>query len=285
MKNEHEMYVKNETVKRMQSIVYEILCEIDSYCRQNGIRYFLSGGTCLGAVRHHGFIPWDDDGDIMMPRDDYEKFIKGFETANTSRFRISTPYNDKKWHLSYTRVWDPNTRIIHKTIYNPDIGVNVDIFPIDGVYTGPIRRKAYYWELKVLDAICTEAVRKQYSDRHRFVRLRKITGRIAKLFGPHIFASMMNALAKRNEYNISEYVACSLPVHYGERETIERKYMSDAVYMDFENSKFPVPSGYDKYLSNLYGADYMKVPSAPGAGTHLNEWEVVFDIHNIKKDE
>ena len=272
------MYKKSETVEKMQTIVYEILCEIDSFCRQNDIKYFLSGGTCLGAVRHHGFIPWDDDGDVMMPRKDYEKFISTFGTSTTSRFKILTLDNDKTCNLPYARVWDPNSRIIHKTVYTPSIGVNVDVFPIDGVSNNPVRRKLFYWKLKVLDNICSEATRKEYLPQHRFVALRKIVGRIAKLFGAHTFASMMNSLAKHFDYETSDLVACSLPVHYGERETIEKKYMSKQVYMDFEKSKFAIPSGYDQYLRNLYGDDYMRIPDASKRKQHLEVWDVVFDV-------
>lgn len=270
------MYSDDITVKRMQSIVYEILCDIDSYCRENGIKYFLSGGTCLGAVRHHGFIPWDDDGDIMMPRDDYEKFIKGFGQSGKSKFHISTLENDKEWNLPYARVWDPDSRIIHKTIYGPPIGVSVDVFPIDGVSSDKKKRARFYRELKILDAICSEAKRRKYKAQHRFVPLRKMVGKVAKQIGAHKFASMMNELAKKTDYNTSEYVACSLPVHYGERETIAKKYMSDVVYMDFEESRFPVMSGYKRYLTNLYGKDFMKVPEAPNTGTHLEDWDIEF---------
>ncbi len=270
------MYVKSETVEKMQSIVYEILCEIDSFCRKNDIKYFLSGGTCLGAVRHHGFIPWDDDGDIMMPRKDYEKFISTFATSTTSRFRIITLENDKTCNLPYARVWDPNSHIIHKTVYGPDIGVNVDVFPIDGVSNSCFSRKVYYWKLKVLDNICSEATRKTYLPQHRFVALRKVVGAIAKIFGARFFASRMNSIAKSKDYETSDLVACSLPVHYGERETIEKKYMSEQLYVEFEQSRFAIPSGYDKYLRNLYGDDYMKVPDGPKGGQHLDVWEVQF---------
>lgn len=272
------MYVQDKTVEKMQSIIYEILCEIDSYCSKEGIKYFLSGGTCLGAVRHKGFIPWDDDGDIMMPRDDYEKFIQHFGTKTTSRFRICTLDNDKKCNLPYARVWDPNTRIIHKTVYGPDMGVSVDVFPIDGVSDVLWKRKVFFGTLKVLDNVCSEATRRKYLPEHRFVVMRKIVGRIARLFGVHFFASLMNSLAKAHDYNTSRYVACSLPAHYGERETIDKIYMSDPVCMDFKDSKFSIPSGYDRYLTNLYGKDYMVVPDGPKETTHLDVWEVQFDV-------
>lgn len=277
MRKKLEMYEKSETVEKMQSIVYEILCEIDLFCRQNNIEYYLSGGTCLGAVRHHDFIPWDDDGDVMMPREEYEKFIKQFETKTTSRFRICTLDNDKDCNLSYARVWDPNTRVVHKTVSCPDIGVSVDVFPIDGVSDVRWRRKLFFWSLKVLDNVCSEATRRMYLPEHRFILLRKIVGRIARLFGVHFFASLMNSLAKAHDFNTSRLVACSLPAHYGERETIEKECMSSHVYMDFKDSKFPVPSGYDRYLTNLYGKDYMVVPDGPRETTHLDVWEVHFE--------
>ena len=266
----------DNTVKRMQSIVYDILCEIDKYCRENNITYFLSGGTCLGAVRHHGFIPWDDDGDVMMPRDDYERFVRGFKASDSERFHISSPYNDKKWHLSYTRIWDSDSRIVHKAIYAPKIGVSVDIFPIDGISPSRTKRIVYYNVIKILDTFCAEAIRKKYLSKNRFIFPRKIVSFFAKPIGPHFFGKLMNSLSKRTDYNTSEYVACSLPAHYGERETIEKKYMCEPVDMPFEGSVFCVPSGYDRYLTNLYGKDYMKIPDPPEDGTHLDAWSVYF---------
>lgn len=271
------MYTKSETVEKMQSVVYDILCEIDSFCKHNDIKYFLSGGTCLGAVRHQGFIPWDDDGDIMMPRDDYEKFISTFAASTSSRFKIITLDNNKECNLPYARVWDPNTRVIHKTVSCPEIGVSVDVFPIDGVSDLLWKRRIFFWALKALDNVCSEAIRRKYLPEHRFVILRKMVGRIARLFGAHFFASLMNSLAKTHNYNVSNLVACSLPAHYGERETISKKYMMNPIYINFQDSKFPVPSGYDRYLTNLYGDDYMVVPEGPKEKTHLEVWDVQFD--------
>ena len=91
-----------------------------------------------------------------------------------------------------------------------------------------------------------------------------------------MFALMMNKLSKKTDYNTSGYVAYSFPVHYGECETIEKKYMPNIVYMEFENSRFPVSSGYDKYLTNLYGKNYMKISDTPNTGTHFEDWEILF---------
>lgn len=273
------MYTKDEKTEKMQTVIYEILCTIDDFCNENSIKYFLSGGTCLGAIRHHGFIPWDDDGDVMMPREDYERFINEFETTSNSRFKITTLENNKDCNLPYARVWDPNTEVVHKTIKAPKIGISVDVFPIDGVSENALVRKLYFFMIKVLDRIAAESIRKEYTANHKYIILRKIVGKCAEPIGAHAFASLMNNMAKKRSFEESRYVACSLPAHYGERETIKKEQMQEPKFFDFEGRKFPVPCGYNEYLRNLYGDDYMTIPDGPSSGQHLDVWDVKFDVH------
>ena len=100
-----------DTVKKMQKVIMGILLDLDKFCRENHIRYFLSGGTLLGTVRHKGFIPWDDDGDIQMPRPDYNKFISLFSKSDMmEKYGLGSLSTDENWTIQYVRVWDKNTK-------------------------------------------------------------------------------------------------------------------------------------------------------------------------------
>ncbi len=269
-----ETYPIDETVVRMQEIIYGILCEIDDVCRKNNIRYYLSGGTCLGAVRHHGFIPWDDDGDVMMPRQDYERFVSLFNGSCSQDYRLCALSLDPAWNLPYARVWFTHSRIIHQTIYDPDIGVYVDIFPIDGIPAGDLGRKRFFLHVQFLNEMCTEAKRKHYNTKTKLIR--RCAKPVAGLFGARYFANRMNEYVRRFDFETSADVACSLPAHYGDREIIPRECMSSQVWMPFRGREFAVPAGYDRYLRNLYGERYMEVPKPSEIVNHQRQWEVVF---------
>lgn len=264
------------TVKKMQKIVLEIMCDIDDYCKENGIRYFLSGGTCLGAVRHQGFIPWDDDGDLMMPRSDYEKFLKQFPKAY-SKYGIGSLSLNPKWQRQYTRVWNKKTSWKSKNLDDLTMGIFVDIFPIDGLPESALGRKLFFTRVKTLSAMGNAIVKRSFLDGEKYRTIKKVAGAIFKPIGSRFFAVRMEKLARKYSFDASTYVGVSMAAHYGERETIEAEDMKTAVYLPFEGRDFPVPIGYKTYLSNLYG-DYMTIPEgAEEKGySHLDHWTITF---------
>lgn len=264
-------------VKKIQKVVYSILCDIDDFCKENNIQYFLSGGSCLGAVRHNGFIPWDDDADVMMPRNDYDRFMRLFPARFSEKYGVGALSIDKKWNRQWGKVWDLNTKLKYENFNNLDIGVFVDVYPIDGLPKSSIGKKIFYSSQKVLAEISKECNRKQFAPQNRFRVLRKIVGFIARPIGVRFFVKKIDTIAQKYDFERSKYVACSVPVHYGAKETIERKCMNKAVLMKFEDRMLPVPVGYKTYLTNLYG-DYMKIPKdAEEKGySHLEHWDVEF---------
>lgn len=268
-----------EKMKKIQEIVYEILCEIDRFCKEHEIRYYLSGGTCLGAVRHQGFIPWDDDADLMMPRKDYDRFLKLYEERHPDEYVIGALELDKRWEKAYARVWDKRTSRKSKYFGQYDMGIFVDVFPIDGLPRTQLGQKVFYTRLKVLTELGKEASRVQFKKENRAaIRvLRKLAGFIVRPIGMRYFSKRVNNIAQKYDFDSSEYVACSMPVHYGSRETIERKYMSAADYLLFGKQEFPVPVGYDTYLRNLYG-DYMKIPEGAEENgyNYIDYWDIDF---------
>ncbi len=267
-----------EKVKKIQKIVFAMLCDIDDFCRENNITYYLSGGSCLGAVRHKGFIPWDDDADLMMPRKDYERFLKLFSKKCQERYGVGALSVDPEWQIQYARVWDKNTVWRSKNFNFRNMGIFIDIFPIDGLPKSKFGRKLFYKRLKLICEIGKEASRTEFRKENHYILLRKIIGMIARPFGTRYFSKRLNHIAAKHDFDTSEYVACCMPVHYGERETILRKHMEKRAYLQFEGREFPVPVGYKKYLSNLYG-DYMKIPkdAEENGYSHLEHWEVEFE--------
>lgn len=270
------------TLDEMKEVELNILKDVAAFCDKNGLRYYLCGGTLIGAVRHKGFIPWDDDIDIIMPRPDYIKFLKLYNDKKTI-YHVHSLVTDKNWYSTFAEVEDSRTIKIYKNFnLDANYGVNIDIFPTDGSPDSEKERKRFWTINNILTRIATLS-RLNFSVSHHFAdqdkgfsKLRTMIRTGIKFLGIPVariicsFCNINQFVTNRAQYydvDRSEYIGVSTFPHYGYRECITGKPFLKIRKRLFEDEYFNTPDNYDEYLTNLYG-DYMKLPPKEKQVTH-----------------
>ena len=245
------------TCKEIQSHCVEMLRYFDAYATSRNITYYLSGGTLLGAVRHQGFIPWDDDVDLMLPRKDYERLIHDFDGGG--RYEIISCETNDEYGTPFARIWDKRTALKWTSSREVPIGVFIDLFPIDGFPENEIVSKLYMNYLKLCRTKVNSAIRTTFQKGERFKIIKKGLKYVWRK-SANYYARRQNAIVKKYTYENSKYVGVTTTtVHIYRERNLKTDVFSGTLYLPFEQLQLPVPSGYDRYLQHLYG-DYMKLP-------------------------
>ena len=251
----------------LREIQLGILDAVDDFCTARGLRYSLGGGTLLGAVRHKGYIPWDDDIDIMLPRPDYERLLREFPAA-THHYVIHNYHTDSSYFQAFTKIYDDRTVLKEYGIIDGcarpvyDTGVNIEVFPVDGLpapdemdaymdglsecmvhlsnstlfrYFSPLQRLKHYLKLMVY--------------RHVDIRLKK--SRRDSITG-------LEEYLKSYDFNTSDYAGAITGI-YGLKEHMEADVFRHYTLLPFEGREYMAIADYDAYLTRHYG-DYMQLP-------------------------
>ena len=252
-------YISKEmTMKEVHDSLREMLKIIDSVCRNNSITYFLSGGTAIGAIREKGFIPWDDDLDLMLPRKDYEKLITLLEQEENSRYTVYS-LHDPTWNRPYSCFVDEKTIAKHELVNYSHLGVTLDILPMDGLPSSRKKVVSYYRKLRIIYALYYSSLKIDFSQEEKLILLKKVVAIFTKMIGAHRICEYIDNKAKSCSYEKSENVGCSILIHFMEKEWFKKEWFREQVYVSFEGDEFPVMNGYNEYLTTLYG-NYMKRP-------------------------
>lgn len=262
-------------MNELQSCTNNILLYFADFCEKNDIKYFLVGGTLLGAVRHGGFIPWDDDIDVAMPRKDFEKLISMRDKFD-GRYILRYRRWDPEAYYSFLKVEDTKTTKTENVKGRISYigGVSIDIFPQDGI---PIKKqkkivKLYEW----LNLIYSYDTFLQPQDKHYgFCKIINKT-----LFKIVSFEKIIAKYIKKHPYEKCEYARsfCGL---YGDKETYKKELFGEGVLYCFEGREYPVPQHYHEYLTQMYG-DYMKLPpEEKRVSHHFNE---IIDLNTEYKE-
>lgn len=245
------------TIEEAKKIQLEILDYINSFCNKNDIKFFINYGTLLGAVRHKGFIPWDDDIDLSMTRDNYEKFIRLFELDNSKYKLLSLETNDK-YYNNFIKIIDSATKIIDDRNYKTyECGIFIDIFPMDTFNDKKVIDKCYNLEsFKLLSFSKRKNI--NYKDSRIKDLIRSAFWLLLKPASPIVFAKKIESTINHYRVKDGKYIAF-IPSKLKEKEIFERNIFDDIIDIKFENLSLPAPKNYDKILSQYYG-DYLKLP-------------------------
>lgn len=231
------------TIEEKHAIILDIMKDIDSFCRKNNIRYAISDGTMLGAVRHKGFIPWDDDADLAMPREDFEKFLKTYK-SDKYHLLFNTRTEDEYFVFPYIKISDPSTKI-HFPKTDDRYGVFIDIFPFDYVPEDEKERFEYANTVRRLD--------NRIWHKHKKDLFSKIKSCRHSL---DWYWDRIDQMVHSGKYDDSPLVA-QLVCMAGIYKPLKRDVFDTLTDYEFEGCKFLGFKDYDQYLSSLFGADYM----------------------------
>lgn len=246
------------SVREVQASCLDILRTFDALCRENGITYYISGGTMLGAIRHKGFIPWDDDADIMMPRADYEKLLS--LNFKHERFRFYSLKTDPGYARPWARMTDSYTQEMGESLFLGDTReVCIDIMPIDGLPESDRATKRHYKRLILLDELNKCSRRDHIPETERIKIVKRLATKLLGMKFARKMAAKIDKNAQKWPYETSAYRGVSVINHYGVKEKLKAEDFAENIDVDFEDMKLMLFSGYESYLKNIYG-DYMKLP-------------------------
>lgn len=237
-------YVTSAAMKRLWAVELDLLCEFDRVCKKLGLQYFLDGGTLLGAARDGRFIPWDDDIDLIMPREDYDRFTALGPAEFKEPYFLQNAYTDEDYRRGLSQLRRGDTTFVLKREVEKRLpfnqGVCVDIFPLDGLAPEEEELERHFAE--------KQAVRKRIGDMAR--RPGHDPATVRELFRQY------DGICKR--YAGAERVDLVM-FKRSTRELIRsrREWFSAPVALEFEGFSFPAPIGYHEYLARHYGPDYM----------------------------
>lgn len=269
-----EFKLDDDKLEQLHRVLLHILKDFKACCERHGLKYMLCGGSCLGAVRHKGFIPWDDDADVMMPREDFEKIGKAILEDYGEKYIVFDP---KDYHIlnialngtEYNEIWndDPNRRM----------SIFLDIYPIDNMPKGKKRLRSFrfYWAKHanafILDYKYPSKYIKDIEQKEKTVRSyyrkRRFLGCLFNAFGGFAhYNRVVNKLAKYKKETGYLGIPCAIAYN---REKFRAEVLTETTDAEFCGETFKIPKFYDEYLTNLYGSDYMVLPPPEKREVHV----------------
>lgn len=256
-------FVVDEKRKKIWAIGIDLLVQFDSVCRRHGLQYSLGFGSLLGYVRHHGFIPWDDDIDVVMPREDYER-LKKYKTEFKHPYFLQFPGEDQGYYFSIAKLRNSNTTSISWAFRyeNFNQGIFLDIFPLDNFNKNNLEEN--FARIKKLIAESSALMRRSNpypdeTDKQKLAQFPLVRD------GNHIMKELDEVLRIHNGILSDSYIAWCCSVYGYQRMIFPKSLLNDLIEVDFYGHQVFIPSDYNKVLKITYG-DYKQFPPVEQRG-------------------
>jgi len=273
------MTKRDEDLRKLQKEELRILEEFVRVCEKENLKYYLLGGTLLGAVRHQGFIPWDDDMDVCMPRDDYEKFLSLSKDTFNDGYFICTYENDPSYRYPWARLCTTNMKIINRSANIPREEYSwIDLIPLDGFPDPGVKRTlhkihlSFWWNLNQIlqfDELVDQKRKRSFAGRTA-IKLASCFKWMGKVMDYHLPLQKLNTVLRSCPYDSNTEDIINYLAAYGFKEVFPRSCFQEGKLYSFEGEQFVGPDDYDTVCRIIYG-DYMTLPPEEDRNKHNSE--------------
>lgn len=269
---------REATIEEIKRIQLNMLSVLHKFCEENNLTYYLSAGTLLGAVRHKGYIPWDDDIDICMPRADYMRFLSEYnDNPLDKNLKVVSIESEKDYYLPFAKMINQRTILCEECDTDFEIGVYLDIFPLDNMSSDYRNAKRLLYQVERWRNIL---MIKNLLPSPQRARKKNALIKIGKVLFYGVsrrrILKKIDTLSRKYENNQkSEYCGAVCDAIYGEGEIMPSDWFAERVLVNFEGLEFFAPAKYENVLKNLYN-DYMELPPIDKRCSH-HRFKVVME--------